>query len=183
MPLLRHIGIWIRAVLAIWQSYVTGGVIVLLLLLYEKFRLGTISNVAWKYGLIGFLLVSLFTTWRRERVRVESYENTAFTRLLVSNASWRGSSLSATAPGETDSKDEVNRWTREVESWQDETRMLLNSLSPIAANKFSQIHDSNSGVESGYAPQIAAIRGIVNKQIQNLSEIMEKPETYLARVL
>jgi hypothetical protein len=64
MEILKDIGRFIWAVLSIWQAYMTGGIVIALLGLYERLTKKTISLRTFIIGVIAFLLAAFFLAWR-----------------------------------------------------------------------------------------------------------------------
>jgi len=186
MPLIRDVGIWIWAVLRVWQSYVTGGVLVGLLLLYEKFGYGQISNDEWKYGLLLFFIVATFLTWRDQKTKHDTLDatlrantNKTVAIMLISNAHHGGSALSSLTPSDMATDEEVAKWREEVDHWRAETSALLSSLSLVAQNKFSEIHVLKTDASDAYHWKASGARSILNTQLENLQAVIEKPDVYL----
>src|SRR5213080_1858943 len=64
MDLIKEIGQFLWAVLTIWQAYMTGGIVIALLGIYERLMQKTVSIRTFLIGVLAFLLVALFLAWR-----------------------------------------------------------------------------------------------------------------------
>jgi hypothetical protein len=64
MEILKDIGVFVWAVLGTWQAYMTGGIVIALLGVYERVTKKTISLRTFIIGVFAFLLVAFFLAWR-----------------------------------------------------------------------------------------------------------------------
>jgi hypothetical protein len=72
--LLREIGLFLWSVFGYWQAYMTGGIVMALLGLYERLVRKTISFRTFLVAVFAFLLVAFFMAWRdqyRQRLGME----------------------------------------------------------------------------------------------------------------
>lgn len=74
MGLLRDIGRFVWAVLSTWQAYMTGGIIIAILGIYERVTQKTISLRVFIVGVLAFLLVAFFMAWRTEYHKASNAE-------------------------------------------------------------------------------------------------------------
>jgi hypothetical protein len=67
MDILRAIPEFIWTVLKSWQGYLTGGILVALSTVWERYHNRSIPWSKYKWGVICFLLVSFFSAWYEQR--------------------------------------------------------------------------------------------------------------------
>src|SRR6266481_696 len=76
MELLEDIARFIWAVMSMWQAYMTGGIVIASLGIYERITNKTISLRTFIIGVAAFLLVAFFMVWRDQyRARVDAEKN------------------------------------------------------------------------------------------------------------
>jgi hypothetical protein len=70
--LIRDFGGWLYAVVTSLAAYLTGGIVVLIWLIYERIKKQNISLRAFVAGMIVFLFVSFFSAWREQKKAAQS---------------------------------------------------------------------------------------------------------------
>jgi hypothetical protein len=70
--LLTDLAVFIRALLRRWQAYMTGGLVIALVALWEHYARKSVAGSLFGWGAIGFLAVAVFLTWRAEHRTAKS---------------------------------------------------------------------------------------------------------------
>lgn len=96
--------------------------------------------------------------------------------LLVSSMSREGEFVFHINPGEDAAQPEIDEWQNKVKLWQQRTASVL---PPIGRNKFEQLTDIKSETFPGSHRDVWFRLSVIHRQLLNLTEIMEKPQTYL----
>jgi len=74
LDFLRSIPEFIWIILSSWQGYITGGVLVALCSVWEHRSKRTIPWSKYKWGVIGFLIISFFSAWYDQRTIAKKLE-------------------------------------------------------------------------------------------------------------
>jgi hypothetical protein len=87
------------------------------------------------------------------------------------------------APAEKAMDEEVDEWKEKVKRWLADTREKLSALSPVAANKFLHARKSSNEPYYGVCSSVWGDLGVLNERLDNLTDIMEKTNVYLIRMI
>ena len=74
MDFFRVIPEFILSILSSWQGYLTGGILVALCSVWERWKKRTIPWSKYRWGVIGFLLISFFSAWYDQRIIAKKLE-------------------------------------------------------------------------------------------------------------
>lgn len=84
LELLSDFGAFVLAFLGHWQSYMTGGIVLAIVAVYERLTTKTVSRRTVGFGLVAFTVAAFFTAWREqhEAAKAEHAEVTRLTSQL-----------------------------------------------------------------------------------------------------
>jgi hypothetical protein len=188
--LLREIAEFLKAVFIRWWGLMSCAVWTLLSIYGLTHSEPNAWYIAWSFRLIFvFLPICMFLAWREQNqllqaqiARIKGYENKTSELIVVSQAAWDGNYLAADAPDKDAAAQKIADWQSKVDKWTKETHELLRSISPIAANKFFQARNSKAQIHLGIARELMGDLSLLNEKLDNLTDIMEKSNIYLANV-
>jgi hypothetical protein len=191
ISLIGECGLFVKAVFWRWWGLMSCALWTLTALYGEIHHKENPWYVTLSFDLMVVLIpTSTFLAWREQYKRVSAqnkcisaYEDKTADLIWVSSAAWNGNLLSGTAPGEDATEEERSGWKHKVESWVSTTRELLVSISPIAANKFFYLGQMHSNNFYGVHESLWSDLSLLNDRLHNLTEIMEKSNVYLAKII
>lgn len=178
---------FIRAVISQWAVYATGGIIVAFLWLWSTL-LDTPPSKKVNIGIaLFFLFLAVFHAWRkqyRQRLILEWSKRKEDQKmgqiLFISKFISDGQSLLIINPGEEAPEKEVKDWKSNVERW---TNEVSSYLWAIGRTKFNDLMDVQHKDFHGAHKSVWGDLTFLEKRINNLKEIMEKREIYLAGMI
>ena len=187
----REVGLFLKSVLWKWWGLMSCALWTFAAIYGEIHRKPDAWYVHASFGLaIAIVCLSTFLAWREQYKRVEAlnvclngYQGKTFELTLVSDAAWKGNHLFATAPGDEAEIGASDIWRRKVEAWTEDTRELLRQLSPIGANKFTHVRRSPNQEFHGVLVSLWGDLSLLQERLDNLTDIMERANIYLARMI
>lgn len=168
---------------------VTGSLLLAGLGLYQAITSKVV--VGWLYGTIAFafLVWAFFGTWSKSNKRLQAaegcingYRNRAIELTLISSHLAAGNALAINAPGDKATEEEIADWKRRIDSWRMVTSDVLGSISPIATDKMYRRRKDDGELYYGVHQSVWSDLALLNEKLESITEIMEKPDTYLAKI-
>jgi hypothetical protein len=136
-------------------------------------------------------MITCYRIWASEydqleeaKQRILAYEDRAKAFMWMSHFAGEANGLVVNSPNEDATKMEIVRWRQQVEVWKDETTAALSHLSPVAEDKFLNCDITlESANYTGKHREVWSDLAILDERRGNLTEIMEKADVYLAKVI
>jgi len=190
LVLIKEFGSFVKAVFWQWWGLMSCAFWTFAAVYGEKLNKDNVWYVKTSFWLGLFVLcLSTFLAWREQYKRVEAhnrcisgYENKAVDLTLVSYIAWDGNALAGAAPGEDAESQVITDWKKKVEDWLRTSRSQLLGISPIAFNKFLHSRRGSREEYHGVCLSLWGDLAVLNERLDNLTDIMERANVYLARV-
>jgi hypothetical protein len=182
---------WLNEVRKELRALVTGSLLLFGLGIYQT----TTTRVVppWIYGAVVavFLGWAFFGAWDKKNRQwlaaaecVSRYRERATALIWISEFADEANGLVVNAPNEDGKRTEIIKWRKRVEAWKSATADALSHLSPVAVDRFSKYDiTSQPGDYVGSHREVWSDLALLDEKRRNLTEIMEKADVYLTKLI